>query len=430
MMHFNNLCRAFVTSCSVLATSPLCMAASAAQHDSSVIEWQLRGLMDARGILTDDTLSWNHRGPGKLRYGGDSSGSGRLLLRGEGAVLVQARLPSDITITNHIAANSQQHDAIDVVESFISYKPAQTSMFAVRAKAGAFIPSISLENTGLAWTSPYTISSSAINSWVGEELRTIGAEGSVVTATESGELTVSAALLGYNDPVGSLLAWRGWAVHDREAGLFDRLPLPRLPNFLPTGSAAGQSDAVRPIAELDDRAGYYVNLGWVGENDVKLRATYYDNRANSLVFDGKQYAWRTKFVSLGVSGSLKNDVEVVAQAMSGNTRMAIFPTFTVVDNDFNSAFILLSRGFGKHRLSTRAEYFEVKDRDFIRDDPNGERGRSFAVAYVYRPNDTQRLTFEVTNVRSVRTARLGLGLPARVNETQAQFSYRYFFSTH
>ena len=44
-------------------------------------------------------------------------------------------------------------------------------------KTGAFFPTISLENDDLGWTSPYTLTPSAINSWIGEELRTIGSEG-------------------------------------------------------------------------------------------------------------------------------------------------------------------------------------------------------------------------------------------------------------
>ena len=43
-------------------------------------------------------------------------------------------------------------------------------------KTGAFFPTISLENDDLGWTSPYTLTPSAINSWIGDELRTIGSE--------------------------------------------------------------------------------------------------------------------------------------------------------------------------------------------------------------------------------------------------------------
>ena len=41
-------------------------------------------------------------------------------------------------------------------------------------KIGAFYPPISLEHRASGWSNPYTISSSALNTWVGEELRTIG----------------------------------------------------------------------------------------------------------------------------------------------------------------------------------------------------------------------------------------------------------------
>ncbi len=43
-------------------------------------------------------------------------------------------------------------------------------------KSGAFFPTISLENDDLGWASPYTLTPSAINSWIGDELRSIGSE--------------------------------------------------------------------------------------------------------------------------------------------------------------------------------------------------------------------------------------------------------------
>src|SRR5258705_9405197 len=57
------------------------------------------------------------------------------------------------------------------------YRPVSTSAFRWSIKAGAFFPPISLENTEIGWTSPWTLTPSAINAWVGEELRTIGLEG-------------------------------------------------------------------------------------------------------------------------------------------------------------------------------------------------------------------------------------------------------------
>ncbi len=60
---------------------------------------------------------------------------------------------------------------------------------AVEGPVGAFYAPISLENRTVGWDSLYSISSSAINTWLGEELRTIGLETS---------LTVLGATAGRN----------------------------------------------------------------------------------------------------------------------------------------------------------------------------------------------------------------------------------------
>ena len=392
-------------------------------------EWQLKGLLEGRIALTDPTPSWQDRGFGKTRYGGSASGEQRGVLTGEASVVAQAHISWNLTAVASLTANEQQRHAVDAVEAYLLYKSDPSSAHRFRFKLGAFFPPVSLENTGLAWTSPYTINFSAINTWIGEELRTIGAEATFAKANDAGEWSVSAAAFGFNDPVGSLLAWRGWAVHDREAGLRDRLPLAALPSFAPGGSAAGQANAVTPFTEIDDRVGYYLGAAWAGADGIRVRTLWYDNQANSRAFDGRQYGWRTRFGSVAASSTIFEATDIVVQTMIGNIKMAAFPTFTVVDNDFSSVSVLLSRQWQQHRVSARVEYFDVTDRDFTRDDPNGEHGSAATLSYVYRPDDNQRLTFELLNVRSTRQSRAGFGLSPRANETTLQASYRFFFST-
>ena len=76
------------------------------------------------------------------------------------------------------------------------------------------------------WRSPYTLSFSAINTWVGEELRTIGAEYSLDWLGRSHghdfDFTLSAAGYGWNDTAGTVIATRGWGLHDRQSTLFGR----------------------------------------------------------------------------------------------------------------------------------------------------------------------------------------------------------------
>ena len=68
--------RALVTA---LIYSALSIGASEAQDNMPSLD--VRGLVDARLILTDNTVSWEESGLGKTRWGGDSSGDGQFLGR-------------------------------------------------------------------------------------------------------------------------------------------------------------------------------------------------------------------------------------------------------------------------------------------------------------------------------------------------------------
>jgi hypothetical protein len=70
---------------------------------------------------------------------------------------------------------------------------------------------------------------SAINSWIGEEVRPASVEASATLKAGDHEVTAVAALFAANDTAGTLLTFRGWALHDRETLAFNRQPLPPLP---------------------------------------------------------------------------------------------------------------------------------------------------------------------------------------------------------
>ena len=68
---------------------------------------------------------------------------------------------------------------------------------------------------------------SAINSWIGEELRTIGSEAIFRYDTNGfGTVSLTGAVTCCNDPAGILMAQRGWAMDDRPAGIFSDQRLP------------------------------------------------------------------------------------------------------------------------------------------------------------------------------------------------------------
>lgn len=405
----------------------LSAAFSLAQAEDELPSLKAKGLIDVRLAVTDNTLSWENKGLGKTRYGGQGDVIARLA---EASLILQPKITWDLSGFVHLTANTQQKHAIDVVEAFLSYKPAPTGQFGVRARAGAFFPPISLENTNLAWTSPYTISSSAINSWVGEELRSTGAE---VTAFRQGEdVTVSLTASGfyYNDPAGTVLAWRGWAIHDREAGITERLPLPNVRITRPGARLFRQAPHIEPFKELDDRAAYYI-AGRIEHADWgEFRVLHYSNPADDRELTNGQWPWDTRFTSFGLKTSLPGDIELVAQYMDGSTKIISVPgaLSSVVDVGFRSGFVLVSHAWDMHRVSLRLEYFDTTDQDRLFPDDNNEWGNAITAAYVLRPTDNQRLTFEFLRIHSTRPERtLSFGQPRTATENQLQASYRFFF---
>ncbi len=390
--------------------------------------FDILGVVDARLILSDDTKSWEEEGLGKTRWGGDANGDSRVIGRiAEASLIAVSRLTWDWTGVVHVKVDSQQEHPIDVVEAFLRYKPVPTSEYKWEAKFGAFFPPISLENKAIAWTSPYTISSSAINSWVGEELKTIGGEVKVSREFEDFELSLTGSAFLANDPAGTLLAWRGWAIHDREAGLFDRLPLAPIRAIEPGGSVERQARWVEPFHQIDNRIGAYAGLNIDHHALGSFSVLYYDNQSFDRAFDGFQYAWDTYFASAGYENTLPGGVKLISQVMAGNTSMGTRPLLgSKVDNDFWSAFVLLSKNFSGHRFSLRYDHFEVADDDFTPDDLNQENGNAITAAYVVRPFDKQRLTLEVLHINSKRAERQFLNWPVTAKETILQASYRFF----
>ncbi len=401
---------------------------STVQAQDSMPTIDVRGLVDARLILTDNTVSWEERGLGKTRWGGDASGDNRVVGRiAEASLIFLPKFSWDWSGVIHVKADSQQHQPVDVIEAFLRYKPVPKSDFRYEARIGAFFPPISLENKGIAWTSPYTITSSAINSWVGEELKTLGAEFTVSREFEDFDLSLTGSAFTANDPAGTLLAWRGWALHDREAGLFEQLPLAPIRTIEPGGEIERQAPWVEPFHQIDTRIGGYAGITVDHYALGRLSVLYYDNQSFDRAFDGFQCAWDTYFVSAGYENELPGGVELISQMMIGNTSMGTRPLLgSKVNNDYWSIFTLLSKRVGKHRFSFRYDHFEVADDDLTGDDLNQENGNAWTAAYVLRPFRKQRLTLEVLHVDSKRPEREFLNLPVRARETTIQASYRFF----
>ncbi|MBM3515109.1 MAG: hypothetical protein FJX59_15570 [Alphaproteobacteria bacterium] len=332
--------RAHTAACLALVAVP-----AAAQTD---LQWlSVRGLLDARFVLTSDEKSWESGVLGKTRFGARTTGNERAIARlAEASLVARAEMTWDLSAHAHLIAGSEQSTSLDVVEAFVAYKPAPGEGFNVSAKAGAFFPPISLENTGLAWTSPYTITPSAINSWVGEELKTLGPEATLSWIDPAIEVSAIGSVYVGNDPAGTQLAWRGWAIHECKAGLFERLPLAQVRIIRSNNPRrVVQAPFDQPIDEIDDRIGYYAGVRLDDDAGNRVEFLRYDNRADDLALNrALQWAWNKRFWSVGGRATLTGDVEVIGQMMWGSTSIITRPgAVSVIKAAYDSGFLLASK---------------------------------------------------------------------------------------
>jgi hypothetical protein len=385
------------------------------------------GLVEGRLAWSDGPRSWERRGLGKVSFGGD--GGANVSAHAEAAAEVTVDMGSDLRAKFSLSLDPRRDGSpADILEGYLLYESPPERPTRAHAKVGAFFPPVSFENDGLAWTSPFTLTSSAINTWIGEEMRTIGVEVGVTHQLGWAQVGISGAVFGANDPAGVLIAWRGWTVSDREAGIFERLPLAPLWVIGAAGPVPQQAPWFELRHEIDQRPGAYLGLKASAVDIGALNLVLYDNRARDTAFDGFQYAWHTRFAAVGTQFFATDDLEVIAQGMVGDTSMGTaVPGMPLVDTGFASAFVLASQRWGRHRVSARAEYFETTDRDRTAMDNNAEHGTALTAAYIFRPARSHLLTFELLQVISFRPERARLNLPIKARDSQAQMSYRVFF---
>lgn len=372
------------------------------------------GYLDLRLVNSAAERAATDGGPGKTRYGDD----GNAIHLAEAALYGTVQLSEDLLVFADLRYEPSQRTAVDILESYIRYRPLSLSRWRWSVKAGAFFPPVSEENTAPGWTSPWTLTPSAINSWVGEELRGIGAEGKVEWRGDSDKLEAELAVFGWNDVAGVALADRGWVMTDRVTGLFDRL---RLPNALATPN----HPAVwrQPFEEIDNTPGWYAGLSWKHEDWGRLDLLYYDNEADPHAFRG-EYAWHTKFVGVGASTNI-GGVTVLSQVMSGDT--TIQPGDEGYSTNFQSAYLLLGYRFGDWRIAARGDVFATESQDKDPDARMSEHGTAETLAVSWQASQYLRLTVEGLRVDSFRTQRLAYGLSPGQVDHQVQLGAKFMF---
>jgi hypothetical protein len=402
-----------------VAAALLAMAAgAAAAARAQAPPFTLWVRLVGRAASTRAAPSWLDGGTGRLTFGdGD---------RWQGAALGEAQLLADWApnerFATHLhararAQNDGAGDAAGVVEAWaqLAAKP-RGGADVFRLRAGQLFLPTSRENLEPLWSSPFTYTLSAVNSWIGEEVRPIGvlADYELVGAEHGARAGLCA--FGGNDSSGALLAWRGWAMGDRLSTLGETLPLPALPSLDPGGPFAGQDrEGTTPIgSDLDGRPGWAGYLrGRYGDLGL-AQVTHFDNRGDRGLHRG-EYAWDTRFDQLGFqlrphAYATLPAWTIAGEHLRGRTTMGL-PT-PAADVSFRATYLLVSweHPRGKFRASARWDDFATRDRDQL---PTGERsdedGHAWTAALLWPLSQALELGIEYVDMRVERPALSGPG---------------------
>ena len=359
-----------------------------------------------RGIDVTGPSSWLSGGFGRLTEGAGGPSRSDRVGRGQLHVGLDWQ-PSEVVFAHVHGLGRLEGDddggaRAGIAEAFVQYGPELSPEVALRFRAGLFFPQTSRENVGPLWSSPYTLTFSALNNWIAEEVRLAGLDTTVRLRSDGGsELQFSSAVFGGADTMGSLLAWRGWSFGDRLSLVGEVLPLPPLRSLAPGGGFALQrDDGTRPVEELDGRVGWQARVRWVGAGRGLLQAAYTDNGGDRALHRG-QYSWDTRFGQAGMEVQI-GPVALLGEAVLGDSGMGRRDE-AHVDIRFRVAYLLASWGGEGGRLSARYDWFDNEDRDG-REEPGHETGHAWTLAALWRPWRHLRLGIEYLAVRAARPA--------------------------
>ena len=393
-------------------------------------ELTLHGALGLRALEVESRTAWIDGGFGRLTEG-EGRADFEALARGEAQLGIDWTPVPVFLLRLHGTARTEPDAAggarAGLTEAFLQYRPELSPGFALRLRAGLMFPPTSRENVDPLWQSPYTLTLSALNSWIGEEVRPLGLD----VAAQLGEagrsrFELAGMAFGGADTAGALLAWRGWAMGTRLSVVGETLPLPPLPTLGP-GAAFGEQElaGTRPIGEIDDRLGFELRGRWSRSGVGLLQVGWTDTGGDRALHHG-QYAWETRFASFAAEAQL-GPLKLIAEALSGETGMGELDE-AHVDLRIRAGYVLLTWAEPSERLRLTARYdrFQNEDQDGVAE-PNGESGWALTVAGFWAPRRWLRLGVEYLDLHGERPAAAfaGTELDAGARRAQAELRLRF-----
>jgi len=386
----------------------------------------LHGVVDLRAAATDGEPTFLDGGFGKARFGGhEGSDFVGALEVAQAALEWTPRLTWDLSAVVDVMAQPDQDHAVDFGQAYLVFKPVPSSATRFSLRAGYFYPPVSLENDARAWGVTNTITPSAINSWIGEEVKVVGAEANAQHEFGDQELGATVGLFEFDDTAGTLLALRGWALDDVQSQARGSFSLPPLSPFM----SWVQADETYSTIDIDHRLGYYVRLEWQPTPGLQLNALYYDNDGNRTgVTSDLQWAWATHFDELGATWDPNDHTTILAQAMSGNTQFGYpTPDGLFVNMDFRSAYVLATRLVGKSAFTLRTDVFDNHDHSAPALEDTNEHGWAATAAWRYPLSKLLDVRLEALHIESTRPSRVFANEAPFQAQTVLQSSLRLTF---
>ena len=397
-----------------------CVTPAQAQSDG-LSPSAFSGLLDLRASAADGEPSWLNGGFGKTEV----SGNDPRFSIAEADLAWRPQFGFDWSAVVEAEIQPDHQHGVGIGEAYIRFKPLPVDGWRPAFRAGLFYPPVSLENAEPFWTPTETITPSAIDSWIGEEVKVAATEVSLSRNLGDQSIGATVGLFSFDDTAGTLMALRGWSFDTVRPTDSTRYTLPPLSPFV----AWNQPPVTYPLLNVDHRVGVYARLDWAPSDRAALNLFYYDNRGDRFSENANdQYAWGTRFAEAGVRYDIDDKTHLSAQALAGNTQVAYVAPVISVNTDFDAAYLMVTRALGDDSISGRIDAFSTTDKSPAYFGLTREHG--WALTADYRKAFSAHVSglIEVMHVQSDRPERLEvLGQGATQSQTVAQAALRLSF---
>jgi hypothetical protein len=371
--------------CAMRFAPGILVLATAVSLSGQTTSFQVHGFLSLRAIRVDSQPSWSEHGFGRFDVGGASASETRTVN------LDVAQLGFDWTPSKWFLVHADglaRREPGGTVGKRAGLVQAYADIYndQFRLRAGSFWLPTSRENVDALWTSRYTITTSALNSWIAQEVRPLG-----IDLQYSPGFYVSMGVTAFrdNDTMGTVLAQRGWSLGNRISVYDETIAVPA-PDL-----------RTRPIGpDLDDRSGFAGRIRVSLPERAMLQVTHVDNRAVIGTGQPPDDPWRTKFTIVGLEAGARSPNTVAAEWSSGDTTLG-FPDGTY-RLDFETAYVLLSRKQGADRYTVRLDRFSTRSHIHSPDDASRENGHAVTVAWLREFGPHLRGGLEYAKVKGER----------------------------